>query len=207
MSSQTFRVIISGGGVCGLTLANALERGRIEYTLLESRDEIAPALGASIAINANGFRILDQLGCYDHIESKTAPFDYIRTYLPNGQIQRNIDAPMLTHKRYAAALSTLNTLLTLAIRLGYPFTFMDRQFLLQTLYDNLGDKSKVLLNKRVSRVEQGHEGVTVYCRDGTSYKGDVVVGADGIHSVVREEMWRYMSAEHGKLAESERSGK
>lgn len=99
MSSPTFRVIITGGGVCGLTLANALERGRIEYTLLESRDEIAPALGASIAINANGFRILDQLGCYDHIDSKTVPFDYIRTYLPTGQMQRNIYAPLLTHKR------------------------------------------------------------------------------------------------------------
>lgn len=84
---------------------------------------------------------------------------------------------------------------------------MDRQFLLQTLYDNLSDKSKVLLNKRVSRVEQDHNGVTVYCRDGSSYKGDVVVGADGVHSVVRGEMWRHMSAEEGQLAESGRSGK
>lgn len=84
---------------------------------------------------------------------------------------------------------------------------MDRQFLLQTLYDNLRDKSKVLLNKRVSRVEQGYDGVTVYCRDGTSHKGDVVIGADGIHSVVRGEMWRHVNAEHGKLAESERSGR
>lgn len=105
MKSRSFRVVISGGGVCGLTLANALERGQIEYILLESRDEIAPTLGASIAINANGFRILDQLGCYDHIDSKTAPFDYIRTYLPDGKLQRDIDAPLLARKRYVTTFS------------------------------------------------------------------------------------------------------
>lgn len=34
---------------------------------------------------------------------------------------------------------------------------MERRFLLQTLYDNIEDKSKVLLNKRVCRVDQGKE--------------------------------------------------
>jgi len=108
MKNRNLRVVIGGGGICGLTLANALERGRIEYVLLESRDEIAPPLGASIAVNANGFRILDQLGCYDGIASKTVPFDYIRTYLPDGKLQRNIDAPLLIHKRYATIFS-INT--------------------------------------------------------------------------------------------------
>lgn len=84
---------------------------------------------------------------------------------------------------------------------------MERRFLLQTLYDNIEDKSKVLLNKRVCRVDQGKDGATVYCKDGTSYTGDVVVAADGIRSVVREEMWRQMSVELEQLAKSERSGK
>lgn len=109
-SNKTFRVIISGGGVCGLTLANALERGRIEYTLLESCDEIAPRLGASIAVNANGFRILDQLGCYDRMKSQTSPFDYLTTYLPDGKKQRSLTGPLLIHKRYAAQYFTLSML-------------------------------------------------------------------------------------------------
>lgn len=98
-SKHNFRVIISGGGVCGLALANILERGQIEYILLESNNEPAPQLGASIAINANGFRILDQLGCYDFIESQTAPFGYLRTYLPDGTKQRINNGPLLIHKR------------------------------------------------------------------------------------------------------------
>ncbi|KAK5062864.1 hypothetical protein LTR84_004939 [Exophiala bonariae] len=187
-TKHNFRVIISGGGVCGLALANILERGQIAYTLLESNSEPAPQLGASIAINANGFRILDQLGCYDLIESQTAPFDYLCTYLPDGTKQRSNNGPLLIHKR-----------------LGYPFTMMERRFLLQTMYEYIQDKSKILLNKRVSRVDQAHDGVTVHCTDGTSYSGDVVVAADGIRSTVREEMWRHMSLELEQLANSERS--
>lgn len=111
-SNKTFRVIISGGGICGLTLANALERGRIEYTVLESCDEIAPRLGASIAVNANGFRILDQLGCYDDMKSQTSPFDYLNTYLPDGTKQRSLTGPLLIYKRYATRYCTMSMLPT-----------------------------------------------------------------------------------------------
>jgi heterodisulfide reductase subunit A-like polyferredoxin len=65
--SADLRVIIVGGGVLGLTLANALEKLRVDYVLLERRDEIAPKLSALIAITASGGRILDQLNCYDVI--------------------------------------------------------------------------------------------------------------------------------------------
>lgn len=62
-----FRVIIAGGSVSGLTLANALEKFNIDYILLEAYPSIAPQVGASIGILPNGFRILDQLGCYEPV--------------------------------------------------------------------------------------------------------------------------------------------
>ncbi len=60
--STRFQVIIVGGGVGGLTLANALEKAEVDYVLLESKDEVAPTVGASIAMAPNGSRVLDQLG-------------------------------------------------------------------------------------------------------------------------------------------------
>jgi 2-polyprenyl-6-methoxyphenol hydroxylase-like FAD-dependent oxidoreductase len=63
MALSKFKVIIVGGGVSGLTLANALERAQVDYVLLESKSEFAPVLGASIALGPNGNRILDQLSC------------------------------------------------------------------------------------------------------------------------------------------------
>lgn len=62
--------------------------------------------------------------------------------------------------------------------------------LLQILYNNLKHKDRVLTKKRVSRVELTKDGVQAYTEDGSVYEGDIVVGADGIHSAVRDEMWR-----------------
>lgn len=62
-----FKVIIVGGSVSGLSLANMLEKFNIDYILLEAYPEIAPQLGASIGLFPGCLRILDQLGCYERI--------------------------------------------------------------------------------------------------------------------------------------------
>lgn len=62
--------------------------------------------------------------------------------------------------------------------------------LLQVLYDNLNFKDRVLTRKRVIRVDTVEGCVHVQAEDGSRYTGDIVVGADGVHSAVRKEMWR-----------------
>lgn len=61
------KVLIAGGSIAGLALANMLEKIGINFLVLEKYNSIAPDLGASIGIFPNGFRILDQLGCFDAI--------------------------------------------------------------------------------------------------------------------------------------------
>lgn len=58
------------------------------------------------------------------------------------------------------------------------------------MYDNLEHKERVLLGKRVVKVDESKTGVQVTTQDGEIYRGDILVGADGVHSVVRKEMWR-----------------
>ena len=67
--------------------------------------------------------------------------------------------------------------------------------IIQVLYDKLPDKSKVLTNKGVTEVRQSTGRVEVVTADGETYHGDILVGADGIHSTVREEMWRLADQE------------
>ena len=64
-----FKVVIVGGSVSGLSLANIFEQFGINYVLLEAYPNIAPQLGASIGLLPGGLRILDQLGCYDAIRA------------------------------------------------------------------------------------------------------------------------------------------
>jgi 2-polyprenyl-6-methoxyphenol hydroxylase-like FAD-dependent oxidoreductase len=58
------------------------------------------------------------------------------------------------------------------------------------MYQKLQHKERVLLNKKVSRVNHVDAGVEVITKDGDKFNGSLVIGADGIHSVVREEMFR-----------------
>lgn len=94
------RVVIVGGGIAGLTLANALQQANIDYVLLEGRAVIDPQVGASIGILPNGGRILDQLGCYDGIFERTAPTQQGRTQHADGTILGGImDTPKLLAAR------------------------------------------------------------------------------------------------------------
>lgn len=74
-AKSDFRVVIGGGSITGLTLANMLQQHDIDYVVLESYPDIAPQVGASIGILPHGNRILDQLGLFDKILELCPPLD------------------------------------------------------------------------------------------------------------------------------------
>jgi len=90
--------------------------------------------------------------------------------------------------------------------MGYPLAFLQRRDLLKVLYDHLPDKSKVICSKRVSKVEHVDGGVVVQCEDGSEFSGDIVVGADGIHSSVRTLMQQHMELSNPGVTEKDRNG-
>ncbi|RTE83993.1 hypothetical protein BHE90_001356 [Fusarium euwallaceae] len=88
-SVKEFKVIIAGGGIAGLTLANMLEKFHLDYVVLEGHSEISPAVGASIGMFPNGLRILDQLGCYKPIKElfgESIPYEKTYTRDEKGQV-------------------------------------------------------------------------------------------------------------------------
>ncbi|KAB2099375.1 hypothetical protein AG0111_0g12272 [Alternaria gaisen] len=171
------KVLIAGGSVAGLALANMLENIGVEYLVLEKYNNIAPNLGASIGIFPNGFRILDQLGCFDAISKLVEGADGFELLEMRNELGKTI-------QRLEKASQKIQH------RIAYAPVFIDRQMLIQILYDNLKDKSPVRTGKGVQHVEQFPGGVRVRTTDGSVFTGELLVGADGIHSTVRKEMWR-----------------
>ncbi|KAJ5578657.1 uncharacterized protein N7459_007621 [Penicillium hispanicum] len=169
------KVIIAGGGIAGLTLALILERVGVDYILLEAYTDIVAAVGAGVTMLPNGLRVLDQLGCMEDLVGRAGSL--IRNMSIRGSdgevIKTSGNWDQNCPKRY-----------------GYPFFWSDRKVLLQVLYDHIADKSKLLTQKRVDSVKYAEEYVEVVTTDGSSYQGDLLVGADGIHSRVRQEMVR-----------------
>lgn len=189
-TASSFRVIIAGGGISGLTLANALEKAGIDYVLLEARDTIAPQVGASIGFFQNGARLLDQLGCLEAIWSDTCALFRGRNRDKYGRQYQVGDGIQLVEARYLSFSLIPRTFTDTVGSTGYPALFIERESALRIMYHNLRNKSTVQLQKRIDKVEHQEDAVIVTCTDGTSISGDVLVGCDGVHSVVRQEMWR-----------------
>ncbi|KAF5591742.1 zeaxanthin epoxidase chloroplastic [Fusarium pseudocircinatum] len=171
-------VLIAGGGISGLSLANMLEKAGIRYILLESHDEIAPQVGASIGLQSSGLRILDQLGCADELMSLVdIPLNNTYIRYPDGSVIRHhSDVQDELIKRH-----------------GYPTIFIDRQMLMKVLYNKLESKASVHPGQKVVSVLELDNGIQVTTDKGKVFEGDILVGADGIHSTVRKEMWRIAS--------------
>jgi 2-polyprenyl-6-methoxyphenol hydroxylase-like FAD-dependent oxidoreductase len=97
-----FRVIIVGGGVGGLTLANCLQHAGIDFVLLEGREKIGLHIGAGIGVDPAASRILDQLGVYSDLEGTfvgTLPTRAIVLRDVHGKINAVTSGPALLEAR------------------------------------------------------------------------------------------------------------
>ncbi|KAJ0417975.1 hypothetical protein BJY00DRAFT_303093 [Aspergillus carlsbadensis] len=170
------KVLIAGGGIAGLALAVMLEKHGVEYTLLEAYSEIVAPAGAGISMLPHGLRILDQLGCYEALVGKVQDVMEVLSY----RDQKGED------------LVTIHGFTVKNVeRHGYSTLWVGRRELLEVMHDCISDKSKLLTQKKVQSVRQFEDGIEVTTTDGSVYRGDILIGADGVHSQVRKEMVRH----------------
>ncbi|KAJ5729120.1 uncharacterized protein N7483_003628 [Penicillium malachiteum] len=178
-TTRPFKVIISGGGVAGLSLALMLEKVGLDYVLLEAYSEIVSnKSGTGIVMLPNGNRILDQLGCYESLVHLAGnPIESVSFKDPSGELLSYTEG---WQKRASE-------------RYGYMALWCDRGTVLQAMYDQIEDKSKILVDKKVDVIQQTDSEVEVTTADGSVYRGDIIVGADGVHSRVRQEIAHHAS--------------
>lgn len=95
-----FRVIIGGGGITGLTLANMLQLYGIDFVLLESNPDVTPEGHASTNLLPHGNRILDQLDLYNKLLALALPVDWLHFRDEFGEVIREIrDVNQSMHER------------------------------------------------------------------------------------------------------------
>lgn len=95
-----FKVLIAGGSIAGLTLANALARANVDFLVFESHSRIDASIGGALTIVSNGQRILDQMGIYDEIHPYLEPTGDVYTYLKDGRLLGKMDTPKVMRERY-----------------------------------------------------------------------------------------------------------
>lgn len=165
---KTEPVIIIGGGIGGLATALALKRAGLEARVFEqvaTLDEV----GAGLTLWANAVKALGKLGLAEVVDSAFT-MDDGAIYSWQGARLSSISAEKL-RRRFGAS--------NLAIH---------RSDLQHALVTAIGP-DMLVLGSECHAFEQDGNGVTAHFTDGRSVHGSALIGADGIHSFVRVQLF------------------
>src|SRR5688572_29302306 len=158
-------VIIVGAGMGGLTAALALRQAGHHVELYDRAPVLAPA-GAGVSLWSNGIKVLSRLGLGPAVRQI------------GGQMQH------MCYRDRAGQQLTCFSLEPLVQAVGqrpYPVARTDLQ---RMLLDAVGAE-RVTLGATCVAVEQDSHAATAIFADGRRATGDLVVGADGTHSIIR----------------------
>ena len=164
------RVGIIGGGIGGLTAANALSRVGIEVAVYEAAAELKE-IGAGVALHPNAMKVLRAIGLEDSIRKVAGRSQWQVTC--NWKTGRVISR---TSRQQQAA------------SFGIEGATVHRADLLQVLADAL-PVGIVTLGKRCTEVRPDGDLAVARFADGSQIEADIIVGADGIHSSVRTSLF------------------
>ncbi len=163
-------IAIVGAGMGGLAAAAALRQRGIAVQVYEQAQQFL-RIGAGIQMSANAMKVLRSLGLEERLR-KTAFQHSARRHrnYDTGDIDSEFDMSVVEQK------------------FGAPHLMMHRGDLHAALASLVPDDI-IHRNKKLERFEQDAEGVTLHFTDGSSVRAAALVAADGVHSVVRAQLF------------------
>ncbi len=167
------KALIAGGGIGGITAALCLARHGHSVEVFEQADAFGE-IGAGIQLSPNCTRVLHHLGLENALRECG--------FLPEGTEFRQWRSGKVIAAR------PLGT--AVLERFGMPYYHIHRGDLLRLLVDAADREEAISLhtNAQVCGFSQTDRDVTLQVND-TAHVGDVLIGADGIHSRIRRSIW------------------
>lgn len=166
-------VLISGGGIGGLTAALALQKRGHQVTVLEQSHQLNE-VGAGLQISPNGMQVFEALGVGARVEKDA--------FRPRAQ--------ELRWGKGGGRILTVPLRDVARDRWGCEYLHVHRADLIDALGGALRDRAPdaVRLGCGVASFTQDATSVTAMLDTGERITGDLLVGADGIHSAIRTQM-------------------
>jgi salicylate hydroxylase len=173
-------ILIAGAGIGGLTAALALIRRGMRVHVIEQARELAE-IGAGVQISANGAHALFSLGLEPALKQVWCePAGKEIRLWSTGETWKLFDLGAVSRERY-----------------GAPYFMIHRADLHRILLNAVtaAAPDAITLGARVTGFEQDASGVTILCENGTRFQGDALIGADGVHSRIRNALFGEMPAQ------------
>ena len=167
------KIVIAGAGIGGLTAGASLLQAGHDVTIFEQASELSE-IGAGLQLSANATHVLHHLGLGAALaEVGVRPGAYVFRLHDSGE------------EIHRFALSDEHEKLH-----GAPYYQVHRADVHTLLADKVRDlkRDAIRLNCRVIGFEESGNGVKLRLGDGTSVQGDVLLGADGLKSVICQQL-------------------
>jgi 2-polyprenyl-6-methoxyphenol hydroxylase-like FAD-dependent oxidoreductase len=166
------RALIVGGGIGGLAAAVALQRVGVTAAVFERAPQFA-AVGAGLSLWSNALLALRRLGLEAAALDEGSVIERARTFLFTGEAFGSVDFAALGAKAGAASLC------------------LHRAALQRLLLDAAlaVDPGAVQTGRDCTGFAAEAGGVAAFFADGSAERGDVLIGADGIHSAIRGRLF------------------
>lgn len=159
------KIAIIGAGMGGMAAAGTLRQAGLDVAVYEQAHQFG-RIGAGIQMLPNSMKVLRGIGVEDRLRQRAfAPFSHLNRVGDTGELKRELPMPEDLY--------------------GAPFLCMHRADLHEALTSVIPAEI-VHLNMKLVRLEQNGGPVTLFFADGTAAKADAVIGADGVHSMVRD---------------------
>ena len=167
------KILIVGGGIGGMTAAACLLKAGFHVDVFEQAPNLGE-VGAGIQLSANPMRVLRHLGLVEQLEQAgVRPTSYQFKMFDTAEVLQEIPLG----DGYVA-------------RHGVPYLSVHRADLLDALIGAVRalKSDAVTLNANATDFSEDEDGVTLHFQDGGEAHGDVLIGADGIKSMVRAKI-------------------
>ncbi|WOE75700.1 FAD-dependent monooxygenase [Alterisphingorhabdus coralli] len=169
---MTGKAIIAGGGIGGLTAALCLHHFGWDACVCEQAEAIAE-VGAGIQISPNGMKVLRALGLDEAVLAAG--------FRPKAAEFRGGTSGRLIFRESMAGYEA---------KYGAPYVHIHRADLIAILQQAVEERmpGAIHTHRQVTGYGQGADSAWLTLADGPQISGDVVIGADGIHSAIRTQM-------------------
>jgi 2-polyprenyl-6-methoxyphenol hydroxylase-like FAD-dependent oxidoreductase len=167
----TSKLLIVGGGIAGMALAIGLKRAGISSEIVEINPDWTVA-GLGIALGGPALRALKAIGIFDECVAKGFGYSRFVAADANANVKGTVELPRLNGPDYPATIGIM------------------RQALHSVLQEAAKDERiKVRLGITIETIKQDEHGVAVSFSDGPKNRYDLVIGADGANSQVRDMLF------------------
>lgn len=162
------RIAVVGAGLGGCAVASLLQRQGYRPQVYEQTPTITK-LGAGIHLSPNVTRVLRQIGILDQLAAKgSRPRSWLSRDWDTGKVTLDLPLADAAEERY-----------------GAPYLTVHRGDLAMDLVSAV-DPGCLHLGKRLVGLDHQAGGAILTFADGSTAEADIVIGADGIHSRIRE---------------------